>query len=477
MDAHNFASRKAVAIVGGGLTGGAIAYHLATRALPADITVFEPRADLGRGLAYGTDDPAHRINVPAAKMSLLPGDESHFVDWINTNDAIAEDPFALADDGQIYVRRSLFGRYVTAHIQPLLNAGKIRHEQTEIVAIARGRNGRWILETRTGRRHEADIVVLATTHPPPGVPDLLLEKLDGDRRLIKDATVPDVLEDLPPSARIVIVGTGLTMADVVASLDRKQHEGPIYAFSRRGLIARGHARQAHAPYGEFTAAPATALGLLRTIRSTIDAARRNGIPWQPVIDAVRAQASTFWPNLPLEERKRIVDRLRPYWDVHRFRIAPQLEELLARRIGEGKLTIRAASLAGVTATPNTVEITVRLRGSASLETIAADYVIVTTGPAHGSAIETQPHLAALASAGVIEADATKLGISCDRRGHAITPNGEKMADLLIAGPLARGTFGELMGLPQVTAYAQTIADEAFEQLSPAKAARPVVAAR
>ncbi len=60
----------------------------------------------------------------------------------------------------------------------------------------------------------ADIVVLATTHPAPGVPSVLEQALANDPRLIPDATVKDALRRIEPSARIVIVGTGLTMADV-----------------------------------------------------------------------------------------------------------------------------------------------------------------------------------------------------------------------------------------------------------------------
>ena len=77
-----------VAIVGGGFTGAAVAYHLA-RLLPegtARIVVYEPRAMLGGGLAYDTDEPVHRINVPAARMTLLPGDDTHFERWLLATD-------------------------------------------------------------------------------------------------------------------------------------------------------------------------------------------------------------------------------------------------------------------------------------------------------------------------------------------------------------------------------------------------------
>ncbi len=71
-----------VGILGGGLSGAAVAIHLARQAtVPLEILVVEPRAQLGAGLAYSTDEPAHRINVPASKMDILGDAPVHFEAW------------------------------------------------------------------------------------------------------------------------------------------------------------------------------------------------------------------------------------------------------------------------------------------------------------------------------------------------------------------------------------------------------------
>src|ERR1700684_2910864 len=74
-----------VAIVGGGASGCLTAAHLARAASLAgtstDLLLIEPDA-VGRGLAYSTTDPRHRLNVPAKGMSAWPDDPEHFLRWM-----------------------------------------------------------------------------------------------------------------------------------------------------------------------------------------------------------------------------------------------------------------------------------------------------------------------------------------------------------------------------------------------------------
>lgn len=116
--------RPVVAILGGGLSGAITAFHLARAIAPgaAEIVVVEPRAALGGGLAYSTDEPAHRINVPASKMTIVSAEPDHFMDWLAAA-RVEMSPGTLTLRGDFFPERGIFGRYVAAHLAPLLERG------------------------------------------------------------------------------------------------------------------------------------------------------------------------------------------------------------------------------------------------------------------------------------------------------------------------------------------------------------------
>jgi uncharacterized NAD(P)/FAD-binding protein YdhS len=67
-----------VVIVGGGATGALAALHLARfKRGGAEIVVIEPAEEIGRGMAYATDDPGHLLNVRVANMSAFADQSDH----------------------------------------------------------------------------------------------------------------------------------------------------------------------------------------------------------------------------------------------------------------------------------------------------------------------------------------------------------------------------------------------------------------
>jgi uncharacterized NAD(P)/FAD-binding protein YdhS len=459
------ATRPLVAIIGGGVSGAATAFYLAQAKhgpIP-EIVVFEPRDGLGKGLAYDTTEPAHRINVPAARMSLITDQPEHFIHWIAAHSATAGDDDALRPDGALFPRRRVFGDYVNDMLRSLIVQGTVQHRRTAVAHVLR-EGQRWCVIDNDGARTMADIVVIATSHPPPVAPGQLQAVLKEHPRFVPDPTKPGALEAIRPSDRVLVVGNGLTSADVIASLALKGHNGPITAISRRGLRSRGHAPCPHDPAGDFLTQPAlTASQLLKSIRHAIRTAASEGVSWHAVIDQVRAQGQGLWKVLPLSEQQRIVRHLRPYWDVHRFRVAPQVEAALDEAIANGRLEILAGSIASSRLEDEDIRCTLRLRHDPVAVEKTYDAVVVTTGPGHGGILASQPFLAELSENGYLELDPTGLGLSCTRSSEAIGSIGVSPS-LLIAGPLARGTFGELMGLPQVTEHAVFVASIVTDRL-------------
>lgn len=448
-------SRPRIAIIGGGFSGAVLAWHL-HRTAPHrhDILIIEPRDEIGRGLAYDSSDPAHRINVPALKMNLDFDEEGHFEQWLIASGYPARDPAAVIADVHLFPTRSAFGDYVNDHIRQLGDA--VTHRKTKARAVIPYQGGYRIL-CDDGEDIEADAVVLAVCHTPPDIPSSLAT-LSDNRRFIANPWQPEALSSISPDDSVLIVGTGLTMADIVASLDRQGHRGSITAVSRRGLRSQTHATQFGEPTGDFASNPSrTTLSLLRRIRSAIADAARDGLSWHPVLDQLRVQGFEIWRALPLQERARLVRHLRPFWDTYRFRIAPQVNDVILRRIAEGTLKIQAASVRAGAVQDAVLSVNLRARRSRAWESAAFDAVVLATGPAHGTVFSSNPLLTQMKDHGLARPDPLGLGIEVDVHGRTIRYDGQSSETLFVASPLARGTFGELMGAPDLARHARNIA--------------------
>src|SRR4051812_45656293 len=74
---------REILIIGGGLSGALTAIHLLRRGERADrITVVDPNPVPGRGVAYGTRNPVHLLNVPAMGMTVDPDEPDDFANWL-----------------------------------------------------------------------------------------------------------------------------------------------------------------------------------------------------------------------------------------------------------------------------------------------------------------------------------------------------------------------------------------------------------
>lgn len=447
---------KRVTVVGGGFSGTVFAHHLLRESpVPVTVDIVEERPSLGAGVAYSASDPHQTTNVAAARMSVYAEDRGHFERWL-----VARGKAGYGEPDR-YPNRSLFGTYVhdlLRDTRPGHAGSRLRHRRERVAAVERI-GGTLAVRTSASAPRPADAVALATGNPVP-VPPPSLCALAGDARVVLDPWAPHALATVRPDDRVLVVGIGLSMGEAVMGLRAAGHRGPVVAIARRGRRPERGMTEAPPAFGAFADhRPVTAVALLRHFRAEVRRAVAAGLSWRSVAAAVRAQAWDVWSSLPAVEKRRFVRHLRPFWEALRHVMPGAVYDALLAEERAGRLHVLAASLHTVEAGSDGLHATLRRRGAASQGKWRDrfDVVLNCTGPAYATLTETDPFWAGLARAGLVRPDPVGLGIAVDHEGRALDGRGSAQPDLLVLGTLARGTFGELTGVFELSRQAHDAA--------------------
>ena len=454
-------ARYRLVIVGGGFTGAVLAIHAlraTTHAL--DITIVEPAADLGRGIAYGTNDPNHRINVPSDRMDLSAATPLDATRWFFEK-AIIPDVESDDGQGQFYVPRAAYGAYVADCLREA-SAGAwpravLRHLRATAVSVTEGsRTAPWRVACDDGTLLAADVVALCFGHSTPSGPCPIAPAVGAHPKFVSDPWARNALAAIEPRDRVMIVGTGLTMADVAMSLRSRGHVGPVVAVSRRGLLPLGH--------GAFlkdldilrdAAPPRTAIDLLRLVRRRVDELAPT-FGWQPVVDSLRVILPDVWNALPAREKREVVRRLLPFWEIHRFRIAPRIDAALRLARSDGSLIIEKAAVADIAIDEGGFTCRLR-RADGAFAEHDSDAVVLCTGPDRD--LRNNPLIAAILAEGLGRIDDAGLGLAVDRSSRIIDAAGGAHPGLLAFGPMTRGSFGEMTGAADIASHVERVVGE------------------
>ena len=119
----------------------------------------------GVGSPSSTVDPAHRLNVPASRMSIHAEKPSHFVEWLSATSQVMS-PGTATLEGELFPERQIFGSYVAAQLDPLIASGAVRHVRAHGVSVAEAED-RFLIELSDETSFDADMVVLAMSHLGP----------------------------------------------------------------------------------------------------------------------------------------------------------------------------------------------------------------------------------------------------------------------------------------------------------------------
>lgn len=422
-----------IAIVGGGFSGAMLAARLAEAGVASILINAAP--DFGLGVAYSTDFEGHLLNVRSGRMSAIDGRPGHFVQWLKANRPDHADP----DD---FAPRKIYGDYVRDRLDSAETAhpGLIERVVGRVAAIetdgVRLDDGRVLL---------ARAVVLATGNPAPATASA------GDpapaSRIIPDPWAQGALDRIEAKDSVLIIGTGLTMVDMIQSLVARGWKGSATALSRRGLMPRGHAPQPDQPAtldSEALTGPISRrLSAARRIACRVDCASG----WRGVMEAYRPITADLWIKADARQRARMVRHLRPWWDVHRHRIAPRIGQALDALKAGRRLTIHAGRLGQVESDADSVWASWTPRHGGTPPPLNAAWLIDCTGPAHSAA--TDPLTAPVIASGRARMDPLRLGLDLDASGRVLHADGEADPRLFVLGPPARAAFWETIAVPDI----------------------------
>lgn len=442
-----------VVIIGGGASGVLMALHLLSRDLPGlSVTLIEPRAGLGRGIAYSTLDPDHLLNTRVVNMSAFPDDPGHFLRWLRGR------PGNAAIDGQSFVSRATYGAYLTSLLVPWRHPGPdapLRVIRATCTGLQE-HDDKVVVQLENGETVTGDHAIMATGHVlPPADPEGL---------------VTPAWHVAPPPAStelVIILGSGLSMVDQALTLLRSGHAGGIVALSRRGLLPRTHETtrplQVHR---ETIPLGAPASRLLRWFRDLAEQTRLNGGSWRDAVDGIRPHVQQIWRELPLAERARLLRHAAPWWEVHRHRIPPESARLIAEAGASGQLRlVRGAFLRAERAADGTLQAVVRPHGETCESRLQTSRIIDCRGIRRDARSNASSLMRSLLDQGRARIDSFGLGPEVTEDCRLIDAEGRASIRVQALGPLTRAAFWEVTAIPDIREQAARLALGLVRRLS------------
>jgi uncharacterized NAD(P)/FAD-binding protein YdhS len=243
-----------IAVVGGGSVGMAYFTQLIDEAVRQglgaglEVLIFESQQSTGPGYAYQADFECNLLNTRADAMSAVAGDKRHFIDWLKQHGAAhaGDFPDTVIDD-HAFLPRSLFGRYLADHYQQALalarkhgiEVTRVASTVTDLIALS---DRRPCIDTDSGTAYVVDRVILSVGNlPSTSFPTL--HNRPGFFR--SPYPTSSMVRDIPNTAPVCVLGTGLSSIDAVLSLVEAGHRGKIIMASRNGRLpsVRGNFNQ------------------------------------------------------------------------------------------------------------------------------------------------------------------------------------------------------------------------------------------
>ncbi len=319
---------RRLAIIGGGASAALLLLHIAQyqSAMTWSVDIFDRTSRFFRGTAYTTDYALHRLNVRAGNMSAFADVPDDFAQWATRFQYAPED----------FVARNIYAKYLEERLRETVKDIHVRLISDDVL---------------TCRRANDDLYAISGTHLHNAYHAVV--QASGNVRLIQPSLADNVTDYVAEpwsldgfqgleggDKRVVLLGSGLTAVDAIASLKTQDYKGRILVVSRNGWFPRPHVAPAKYPVfltpEDYVLPPSR---LMRKIRDEIITAAQSGMPWQAVIDSLRVATNPIWQGWDADSRAVFIRRVLTLWNVHRHRMPPESAAFIEDYQKSGQLEI------------------------------------------------------------------------------------------------------------------------------------------
>ena len=460
-----------VVVIGAGAAGSLTALHLARaarrRGSALDVVLVDSALHRSRGTAFGTTDPQHLLNVAAGGMSALPEDPGHFVAW-----RARQHPELMTEPG-VFAPRVDWGRYLDetlSHTYAHDEQVSLRHLRVRATGIRRDGSG-VVVTADDGRVVVGDAVVLATGEKPPGV-GWAPESLQRSPFFVPDPWAPGAIDvvrrDAVGPAEVLLVGTGLTMVDVVLSLTgpSQRPDRRVHAVSRHGELPKRHADQLQlAAIPEIDDWGSSLEEYRRHVNEHIARVQRSTGDWRPAVDGLRTVVQALWQRLDEDDRTEFLRTDASAWGRVRHRMPPGSADVVAAMRETGTLTLAAGEVAE--AEPLTGGgLAVTLTDGTRRE---VGWVVNCTGTSTVVRTGTDPLVDDLLTprAGVSLARLSTAGLGFRTSGGRLVDSVDSTeAPIWTLGSVRRGELFESTAIPEIRTQAAQVAAAVLDEIAP-----------
>ncbi len=447
-------------ITGGGASGILLLIQLLQNPdFNQAVTVVNTRYPLAKGIAYSSKSREHLLNVRAGRMSVFPDKPNDFTEWITNQPAYEE--YQGEELAEQFLPRFVFGEYILQRLNDLLNSSvkksRIKLINDEVTDLSK--EGSYFLVTlASGKQIQAGNVVLATGNTPASsLPGL---DLPSDKRIILNPWEENLMSDLNPEQDIMVLGSGLTMADTIISLGKANFKGKIHVLSRHGHFPVSHPETTPKSPDDKSFEPSNNLHTLyRQIKDRIRAEHKN-IHWhESVLAAIRPHTQKIWQQFSEDEKARFLRHLNHRWAILRHRIPEKIGAQLACLQSQGKLIMYAGKVLEIRNDTPLLQVKIHRKPGSAEQIVSVQRLFNCTGPEMNPEKIQWPLIKNLLQKGVIRADNLKLGYDALPDGRLIDKNGVVNNNLWSLGPGLRGILWESTAIPEIRVQAANLAQK------------------